>query len=80
MRTTLYSRLKPEHKEILESKSENYPFTYKCIKKSLKKNNFYSNLTLSETKDLILFVNIVSRSGSDWFTGKDLFSTIDDVA
>ncbi len=80
MRATLYSRLKPEHKKILKSKSENYPFTYKSVTESLKNNNFYSHLTLCEITDLTYFIGVYSRSNSEWGTGKDLFLTENDVA
>jgi len=80
MRTTLYSRLKPEYKKILKEKSEKYPFTFKCIKDSLKSNRFYSHLTICEVTDLACFVDTFSRSNRDWGTGKDLFLTEDEVA
>ena len=79
MRTTLYSRLKPEYKKYLKSKSENYPFTYKSITKSLKNNNFYSDLTLFQITDLTHFVEVYNRSNVEWTTGKDLFLTEEDV-
>ena len=80
MRTTLYSRLKPEYRKIIESKSEKYPFTYNSINESLKSNRFYSHLTVCQVTDMTCFVEIYSRSSSDWGTGKDLFLTEDDVA
>ncbi len=80
MRATLYSRLKPEYKKHLKSKSENYPFTYKSRTKSLKNNIFYSDLTLFQITDLTCFIGIHTRSNVEWATGKDLFSTEEDVA
>ena len=80
MRATLYSRLKPEYKKHLKSKSKNYPFTYKNIRNSLKNNSFYSNLTLCEITDLTYFVGVYPRSNDGWVTGRDLFLTEDDVA
>jgi hypothetical protein len=80
MRTTLYSRLKPEYKELIESKSKDYPFTYNSIVDSLKRNRFYSYLTVWQVTDLTCFIDLFARSNSDWGTGKDLFLTEDEVA
>jgi hypothetical protein len=80
MRTTLYSRLKPEYMELIESKSKDYPFTYNSIVDSLKRNRFYSYLTVCQVTDITCFVGLFARSNSDWGTGKDLFLTEDEVA
>jgi len=80
MRTTLYSRLKPEYMELIESKSKDYPFTYNSIVDSLKRNRFYSHLTVCQITDLTYFIDLFARSDYDWNTGKDLFSTEDEVA
>lgn len=79
MRTTLYSRLKPNYKSILEEKAENYPATYKLIVESLQKT-FYSTLTICELTDLTLFIGLYERTDVEWFSGRDLFNTEQAVA
>ena len=79
MRTTLYSRLKPNYKSILEEKAENYPATYKSVLYSLQKT-FYSHLTIGEVTDLTIFIGLYNRTDSEWFIGKDLFNTEEQVA
>lgn len=79
MRTTLYSRLKPNYKSILEEKAENYPATYKSIVKALQKT-LYSRLTLGEITDLTIFIGFYERTDNEWVTGKDLFNLEQSVA
>ncbi len=79
MRTTLYSRLKPNYKSILEEKAENYPATGNCIIESLQKT-LYSRLTLGEITDLTMFIGLYKRTDVEWFSGKDLFNTEQEVA
>ena len=79
MRTTLYSRLKPEIKKIIEEKSDLYPATHRSIVDSLQKV-MYSRLTICEVTDLSLFISLYQRSDIEWWTGKDLFNLEDDVA
>ena len=79
MRTTLYSRLKPNYKTRLEEKAKNYPATYKSVLYSLQKT-MYHRLTISEITDLTIFIGIYDRSELEWFSGKDLFNTEDDIA
>ena len=79
MRTTLYSRLKPNYKAIVVEKSESYPSTAKCIVESLQKT-LYSKLTICEITDLTLFLGIYKRTDAEWFSGKDLFNLEQDVA
>lgn len=79
MRTTLYSRLKPNYKSILEEKAENYPATYKSVLYSLQKT-FYSHLTIGELTDFTFFIGLYERTYVEWFSGKDLFNLEQDVA
>ena len=79
MRTTLYSRLKPEFKKIVQEKSELYPATHRSIVDSLQKT-MYSRLTICEVTDLALFLSYYNRSDTHWWSGKDLFNLEDDVA
>lgn len=79
MRTTLYSRLKPEFKKIVQEKSGLYPATHRSIIDSLQKT-MYSRLTICEVTDLALFLSCYNRSDTYWWTGRDLFNLEDDVA
>lgn len=78
-RTTLYSRLKPEFKKIIEEKSKEYPSTTKTIIESLQKT-MYSRMTICEVTDLMLFLKIYKRAEDEWWLGKDLFSTENSVS
>ena len=78
-RTTLYSRLKPEFKKIIEEKSKEYPSTAKTIIESLQKT-MYSRMTICEVTDLMLFLKIYKRAEKEWWLGKDLFSTENSVS
>ena len=73
-RTTLYSRLKPEFKKIIEEKSKEYPSTARTLTKSLQKT-MYSQMTICEITDLMLFLKIHKRAEDEWWLGNDLFST-----
>ena len=78
-RTTLYSRLKPEFKKIIEEKSKEYPSTTKTIIESLQKT-MYSRMTICEVTDLMLFLKVYKRAEDEWWLGKDLFSTENSVS
>ena len=78
-RTTLYSRLKPEFKKIIEEKSKEYPSTAKTIIESLQKT-MYSRMTICEVTDLMLFLKIYKRAEKEWWLGNDLFSTENSVS
>jgi len=78
MRTTLYSRLKPEFKKIVEEKSKLYPVTGSGVVESLQQT-MYHRLTIFEVTDLALFLSYYHRSDANWWTGKDLFNTEDDI-
>ena len=78
MRTTLYSRLKPEFKKIVEEKSKLYPVTGRGVVESLQQT-MYHRLTIFEVTDLALFLSYYHRSDANWWSGKDLFNTEDDI-
>ena len=78
MRTTLYSRLKPNYKILLEDKSKIYPTTVKLIKESLQET-LYSKLTICEVTDLTFLLEI-ERTDKQWWTGSDLFNLEEYVA
>ncbi len=79
MRTTLYSRLKPEYKKIIEEKSEQYPACARSVIDSLQET-MYHRLTICEITDLAILLSRYGRSDNNWWTGKDLFNTEDDIA
>ena len=79
MRTTLYSRLKPNYKAIVVEKSEVYTATGDCIIESLQKT-MYSQLTICEVTDLTVFIGLYNRTELEWFSGKDLFNLEQNVA
>ena len=79
MRTTLYSRLKPEFKKIIEEKSKQYPACGRSVVESLQKT-MYHRLTICEVTDLSVFISLYQRSDNEWWTGKDLFNTEDQIA
>jgi DNA-binding ferritin-like protein (Dps family) len=79
MRTTLYSRLKPNYKSILEEKAKIYPATYKGVLYSLQKT-MYSHLTIGELTDLTIFIGLYDRTEVGWYSGKDLFNLEQQVA
>ncbi len=78
MRTTLYSRLKPNYKILLEDKSKIYPTTVKLMKETLQKT-LYSKLTICEVTDLAFLLEI-ERTDKQWWTGSDLFNLEEYVA
>ena len=78
MRTTLYSRLKPEFKKIVEEKSKLYPVTGRGVVESLQQT-MYHRLTIFEVTDLALFLSYYHRSDANWWSGKDLFNTEDNI-
>ena len=56
MRTTLYSRLKPEFKKIVEEKSKQYPACGRSVVESLQQT-MYHRLTICEVTDLAVFLS-----------------------
>jgi len=79
MRTTLYSRLKPNYKAIVEEKLIHYGATGRGVKDSLEKT-LYSRLTIGEVTDLTVFIGLYDRTEVEWYGGKDLFELENGVA
>ena len=55
---TLYDQLKPELLVNLENNIEQYSESVARIKKILKSNSFYSELTISEVELIVTFCNV----------------------
>jgi hypothetical protein len=55
---TLLDRLKPEYRVKLDSIKKRYPSTYKSIIKSLKDNNFYTELKVGEATSLLQHLDL----------------------
>ena len=65
-RITLYQRLKPEVKAGLESKSnERYKLSTDIIVGLLKSTQFYSDLTIDQVKNIIVFSDVKPKSVHD---------------
>lgn len=80
MRTTLYSRMKPEYKEKLSDYSKVYPVTGRLVLKQLENNVFYSGLELGTITELLCILQMYNREDNNWWSGKDLFLTENEVA
>jgi hypothetical protein len=73
-RKTLYQRLKPEVKAGLESKSnDRYRFSTDIIVNLLKSKQFYSDLTIDQVKNIIVFSDVNPKSVFDIQYGDFLF-------
>jgi len=73
-RITLYQRLKPEAKAGLESKSnERYKLSTNIIVSLLKSTQFYSDLTIDQVKNIIVFSDVKPKSVFDMQYGDFLF-------
>tara|TARA_R110002074_G_scaffold211726_1_gene381185 strand:+ start:416 stop:670 length:255 start_codon:yes stop_codon:yes gene_type:complete len=73
-RITLYQRLKPEAKAGLESiKNEPYKFSVDFIVSLLKSKQLYSDLTIEEVKNIIVFSEVEPKSVFDFRFGDFLF-------
>ena len=73
-RITLYQRLKPEAKAGLENiKNEPYQFSINIIVSLLKSKQFYSDLTIEEVKNIIVFSEVEPKSVFDFRFGDFLF-------
>ena len=55
---TLYDQLKPELLINLENNIEPYPESVARIKKILKSNSFYSELTIGEVESIVTFCEV----------------------
>ena len=76
-RLTLYQRLRPEVKAGLKSEG-NKPYQYSIgiIVYILKSKQFYSDLTIDELKNIIVFSNIEPKSVFDMQYGDFLFEPL----
>ena len=75
-RITLYQRLKPETKAGLENiKNEPYQFSVDIIVSLLKSKQFYSDLTIEEVKNIIVFSEVEPKSVFDVQYGGFLFES-----
>ena len=74
---TLYEKLKPEFKEILEKNKEKYKFSCTEVITILKSKNLYSELTIREVRDLLTWSDSrFNREDLEWKFGEDLFGEI----
>ena len=75
---TLYEKLKPEFKEVLEKNQEKYKFSCTEIITILKSKNLYSELTIREVRDLLTWsADRFNREDFDWKFGEDLFGELE---
>tara|TARA_R100000656_G_scaffold106050_1_gene78119 strand:- start:295 stop:540 length:246 start_codon:yes stop_codon:yes gene_type:complete len=78
-RLTLYQRLKPEVKAGLESKSnERYKLSTDIIVGLLKSTQFYSDLTIDQVKNIIVFSDVKPKSVHDIKYGDFLLKDYED--
>ena len=74
---TLYEKLKPEFKEILEKNQEKYKFSCTEVITILKSKNLYSELTIREVRDLLTWSDSrFNREDLEWKFGEDLFGEL----
>ena len=74
---TLYEKLKPEFKEILEKNKEKYKFSCTEVITILKSKNLYSELTIREVRDLLTWSDSrFNRKHIEWKFGEDLFGEL----
>jgi len=72
MRKTLYARLSPEAKEGLEKNKLNCPYIVGELEDTLNANIFWSDLTINQISNLIIFTNSdFDFSSFDWRFGND---------
>jgi hypothetical protein len=60
MEASLYTRLKDEYRDILDTQKIEYPTMGGIIEDALKSKEFYVNLTLGEASDLKLILKLHS--------------------
>jgi len=70
--STLYDKLKPEYKRMLEEQEHAYPSLIKSVKMSLQENHLWSHLTVGQARELISFTDVSygSMSSYDWSYGE----------
>jgi len=72
MRKTLYARLSPEAKEGLQENKLNCPYIVGELEDTLNANIFWSDLTINQISNLIIFTNSdFDFSSFDWRFGND---------
>ena len=75
---TLYEKLKPEFKEVLEKNKEKYKFSCTEVITILKSKNLYSELTIREVRDLLTWSDgRFNREDIEWKFGEDLFGELE---
>ncbi len=74
---TLYDKLKPEIKEILDKEAETYGICIECIFDDLKTKTRYSELTIDSIRNLHTFANMYTYklTSSDVLFGEHIFNT-----
>ncbi len=80
MRTTLYSRMKSDYKKQLLNYGKQYPVTGRLMRKELESNIFYSGLELGTITELLCILKMYNREDNNWWSGKDIFETENEVA
>jgi hypothetical protein len=72
---TLYEKLKPELKEVIENQHDKYPSLVSNVISSLKENYLWSHLTVGQARDIIYFTDIsyAQMSSYDWSYGEKFF-------
>ena len=74
---TLYEKLKPEFKEVLENNQDKYKFSCTEVITVLKSNFLYSDLTIREVRDLLTWSDgRFHRKDIEWKFGEDLFGEL----
>ena len=74
-RITLYQRLKPKAKETLRGNAVKYKLSTEEIVELLKSTQFYSDLTIDQIKNIIVFSETFPKSVSDLTYGDFLFES-----
>ena len=75
-RKTLYQRLKPEVKAgFNKSEKEGYEFSVNIIVSLLKSTQYYSDLTIENVKNIIVFSDVEPKSIVDLKYGDFLFES-----
>tara|TARA_R110000824_G_scaffold332943_1_gene519530 strand:+ start:872 stop:1111 length:240 start_codon:yes stop_codon:yes gene_type:complete len=75
---TLYEKLKPEFRKVLEKNKEKYKFSCTEVITILKSKNLYSELTIREVRDLLTWSDgRFNREDIEWKFGEDLFGELE---
>ena len=77
---TLYEKLKPEFRKVLEKNKEKYKFSCTEVITILKSKNLYSELTIREVRDLLTWSDgRFNREDIEWKFGEDLFGELETI-